>query len=64
MGITICRCCGGTIAKEESAYDRHICKSCEEFIDEALSEAEPQLPSDVAPQPVPVSLDLARHPGE
>src|SRR6185369_8144489 len=60
--ITVCRCCGGSIRKEDAAYDRHVCKSCEAFIDDTLPAIddtlpaeEPLPPSEVAqPQPAPV----------
>ena len=34
MGITVCRCCGGPIGKEEAAYDTHVCKMCQWFLDD------------------------------
>jgi len=40
MGITVCRCCGGPVGKEEAARNSHVCKSCEWLSDEVLPERE------------------------
>ena len=64
IGITVCRCCGGTIGKEEAACNHHVCKSCEAFIDETLPEREPQVSAKVPSEPVSISSDFAHHVGE
>ncbi len=40
MGITVCRCCGGPIGKEEAGHNSHVCKSCEWLSDDAMPELE------------------------
>ena len=56
MGITVCRCCGGTIQKEDAAYNAHVCKSCA-WLAEDLPQGE-----DPMPESLPVSQPEAPQP--
>jgi len=53
MGITVCRCCGGPIPKEEAAANSHICKSCEWLLDEVPEANRP--PTRVLPEKKPAT---------